>query len=111
MGKPEEIIFPDQVKELEKRLKENPKEYFRCEQCGSIYKKETPENEMIAEYKENFPDDPEMQIPRAIICDDCYKEIYEETDGFNESPFEKDLEKLTESFAEKYYKQWSIDEK
>ncbi len=27
----------------------------------------------IAEYRINFPNDPEMKFPMEIICDDCYE--------------------------------------
>ena len=110
-------------------LKENPDTWFRCDNCGGIWEKETPEVEMIAEYKKDYPNDPEMKIPRAIICDDCYKEykdwldnltperrneIDDEYDEEIEMEFREDIEKLTEGFANrfmiKYYKQWSIDE-
>lgn len=120
------MTFPniDDVKHAEKMLKENPDKWYRCANCSGIWEKITPEDEMIEEYKKDYPNDPEMKMPRAIICDDCYKEYKDwrdnltperrkEIDEEYDEEIEKDLEKLTEGFANRfmmeYYKQWSID--
>jgi len=81
----------------EEMLKNYPNEWYRCDSCGKIYKKGASEDEMKKEYKENFPNDPEMKIPRAIFCDDCYQKLYKQTKGFTEKP----------SFN--YFEQWGID--
>lgn len=50
---------------------------FTCEACGRT---ETSEEEWTEEmrkeeYKKNFPNDPDMKEPLAIVCDDCYKKM------------------------------------
>lgn len=93
------MTFPniEDVKDLERMLKLHPDKYYRCDDCGRIYIKGTSEDEMIEEYKENFPYDPEMKIPRVIICDDCYQELHKQTKRF------------TKKLEFNYYEQWGID--
>ena len=49
---------------------------FWCDECGMIYNKRLPEDEAQAEALELFGitdvTDPEI----ALICDDCFKEIF-----------------------------------
>ncbi len=99
-------------------LKLFPKKWFLCVECGGIWMKETSDEELDKEYKENFPNDPNREFPIDIICDDCYKEFKPQLDNLTpekrkeieqkfekfEIPkeFEKDLEKLTKEFVEKF---------
>jgi len=96
------LTFPniDDVKKLEKLLIQHPDKYFRCECCEGIFMKGSTEEQMMEEYRKNFPNDPERKMPCGIICDDCYEEILEEFDGFKKKP----------NLMMEYYKQWSIDE-
>ena len=92
------LTFPniEDVKDIERMLKLHPDKYFRCDECGGIWMRGQSKEDMKKEYKENFPYDPEMKIPRGIICEDCYQELYKQTEGFTKKP----------SFN--YYEQWSI---
>jgi len=46
---------------------------YRCEHCGKIDTRTTPEADMEEEHKRNFG---HTDISTAvIICDDCYKEF------------------------------------
>lgn len=87
------------IKDAERMLELHPDKYFRCGECGFIFEKTTPEDELTKEYKENFPNDPEMKMPIALTCDDCYQKLHKETNGFTKKP----------SFLGSYYDQWSID--
>ena len=52
----------------------NPNEY-RCENCLEVYEKDWSDDEAQAEYEANFPNAAKQGVPRAIVCDDCYKEM------------------------------------
>ena len=56
----------------EKMLKQCPENWYHCAQCEEVYMKEWTDEEVKEEYKENFPELPDVE--RAIICDDCYQE-------------------------------------
>lgn len=49
-----------------------PMDTFVCDECGRTFPK-GDDAEALAEMKETFGDVPEKD--RAVVCDDCYKEI------------------------------------
>lgn len=96
-------------------LKLFPRKWYQCAQCGNIYKKGVSDEDSTKEYKENFPNDPNLEWDRVLICDDCYKPIKEwlvdlsdeerleiESIGPLSEKFEEDLEKITKEFADKF---------
>ena len=97
-------------------LKLFPKKWYKCTKCNGIWIKGWSDEECAKEYKENFPNDPDMKYPVDIICDDCYKKEFkpqfdnltpeekEEIEkGYKlEIGYEKDLEKITLKFAERF---------
>ncbi len=48
-----------------------------CGYCGDKYEDDPSytEEDRIAEYKKNFPNDPNMELKQVDICEDCYKEF------------------------------------
>jgi len=51
---------------------------YTCFLCKEEFISETPVEEALAEYNENFPDMPESKEHVVFICDDCYLQIFEE---------------------------------
>ena len=50
-----------------------PNEY-KCNGCGGIFERTSPEEEMIKEVEDNGWGDIDMDN-MVIVCDDCYKKI------------------------------------
>lgn len=102
-------------------LKLFPRKWYQCARCGKIDRKVWSEEECAEEYKENFPNDPNMEYPIEIICDDCYNEFKPWLDHLTpkkreeiehdyelEKKYGADLEKLEERFAERFAKIFPI---
>ena len=51
------------------------KNQYQCSKCGAEYVNDVTEEEMRKEYVENYPNDPEMVVPKVIVCEDCYQEL------------------------------------
>ena len=49
---------------------------YTCARCGETNEKGWSDDEAEAEYKQNFPDEAEAEVSRALICDDCYKRMF-----------------------------------
>ncbi len=48
-------------------------EEFFCEQCEQTFGKGWSDEEMRAEFEQNFPED--QQVETMVVCDDCYQAI------------------------------------
>lgn len=46
----------------------------KCDYCGCEYDSDPTftDQDRLEEYRENFPNDPNMEEARASICEDCY---------------------------------------
>ncbi|MFW9973148.1 MAG: hypothetical protein ACFFDF_23395 [Candidatus Odinarchaeota archaeon] len=104
------LIDKEKEKEfLEKVLRKYPKEWYRCAKCGNIYKKGVYDEESAKEYKENFPNDPDIEGDCVLICDDCYKPLKSWLDKLTpeereDIEFEEELGKVKLEFANKILK-------
>lgn len=47
---------------------------FRCESCGDVFEKSTPEPEALAELAQCFPGTPVEEC--GLVCDDCWEKYY-----------------------------------
>ena len=56
-------------------------ETYKCAMCGGIFKfaEDWDDDTAMAEYKSNFPDEPE-DAEIGIVCDDCYHALMEALD-------------------------------
>lgn len=57
-----------------------PNEYH-CAHCGGVFTKGWSDEEAEAEYATTFSTDPHFHEPREVVCDDCYKEFTEWSQG------------------------------
>lgn len=100
-------------------LKLLPDKWYQCAKCKNIYIKKWTDEEARKEYKENFPNDPNVEYPVEVICDDCYREFKPWLDNLTperkkkiedeyeiEQRYDKDLEKLTEIFTERFTREY-----
>lgn len=51
-------------------------ESYTCEECGNSYFKSRPDNVAIAESESKFAM-PVSEKTHAIVCDDCFKKIFD----------------------------------
>lgn len=98
-------------------LKLFPKKWYKCAKCEEIWKKEWTDEECAEEYKENFPNDPNIEFPIAVICDDCYKEFKPWLDNLTpeeieeiEQDYELDnFQKIEKKWFEEWRKEFPED--
>jgi protein involved in sex pheromone biosynthesis len=57
-------------------LAKNEVEYFTCDNCGRTYKKERSDEEALKEAKEIFGDVINDIKNLAVVCDDCYRGLF-----------------------------------
>lgn len=50
----------------------------KCSICGrpTGFDENWTEEDALKEYQENFPNDPNMELPVDHLCDDCYNKFY-----------------------------------
>lgn len=62
----------ERIKGYFAHMKKYVLEYFSCDCCGRVFPKNGNEQEVLDEYKENFPDYPIENTETIRVCDDCY---------------------------------------
>lgn len=57
---------------------------YTCAHCGGVFEFGTPDEEAEAEYRRDYPELAAANVPRDIICDDCYKQYTGWKEGLSE---------------------------
>ncbi len=49
---------------------------FKCERCGETYMDDSTftDEDRIKEYKRDYPNDPNIEMDIASVCEDCFQE-------------------------------------